>query len=103
MATALRAITQTLVAATVTDDTITGTHSYIEITNQTSGTVVYVIVVATVNNTVPTVAGNDCFPVLGGTVARLFSKPGSGAGTSSRIRMISAGVPVVTIMGRIHS
>ena len=103
MASVARAVTQTLVASTVTDDTITGTHAYIEITNQTAGTVVYVIIGNPASTIVPTVAGNDCYPVLGGLTGRLFSKPGIGTGnTSSRVRMISAGTPVVTIAGKLQ-
>lgn len=96
MASVAKAITQTLVAATATDDTITGTHQYVSITNQTAGTVLYV----SFGPTAPTVAGNDCFCVLGGDTI-LFARAGLGSPAGTQVRMISAGTPVVTIAGRV--
>ncbi len=92
MASAAIAITQTLTANTATDDSLTSTHEKIEITNHTSSTVVYVSIGATA----PTVAGNDFVPVLGG-VTRMFPRAGVGNGGSTRVRLISAGTPTVTI------
>lgn len=96
MASVAKAITQTLVASTATDDTITGLHQYVSVTNQTSGTVVYV----SFGPTAPTVAGNDCFCVIGGDTVT-FARAGVGASAGTQIRMISAGTPVVTIAGRV--
>lgn len=94
MASAALTLTQTLVAATATNDTITGQHAYIEITNQTSGTVVYVNIGATV----PTVAGDNSFAVLG-LATKKFPKQGIGKTGGTQVQMISAGTPVVTIAG----
>lgn len=94
MASAVRTLTQTLVAATATNDTITGQHQYIEITNQTAGTVVYVSIGATA----PTVAGDNSYVVLGNDVKK-FPKQGTGKTGGTQVQMISAGTPVVTIAG----
>lgn len=95
MASARTAITQTLTAATATDDTLTGIYKSIEIVNhatKSSNHVVYVSIGATA----PTVAGNDFIPVLAEERIRIGAQPGA-AGT--RVRMISANNPVVTIIG----
>lgn len=92
MASITKALTQTLVAATATDDTVVGQHSAIEITNHTSGSPLYVSIGATA----PTVAGADFFVVLGGDTKR-FSKQGGGKTGGTQVRLIAAGTPTVTI------
>ena len=94
MATLTAANTQTLAAATPTNDTVTAAHTFLEVVNQTAATVVYVVVGAA---SVPAVAGSGAIPVLGGT-SRRFMKPGARVSTGTQIQMISAGTPVVTII-----
>lgn len=95
MATANLAITQTLTAATATDDTITGIYPFIEIINHASKSSNHVVYVS-IGATAPTVAGNDFIPVLAEERIRFGAQRGT-AGT--RVRMISANNPVVTIRG----
>lgn len=95
MATALKAITQTLTASTATDDTLTGIYDFIEIVNHATHTNNHVVYVS-IGATAPTVAGNDFIPVLSQQRVRIGAQPGS-AGT--RVRMISANNPTVTIYG----
>lgn len=94
MATAKTVITQTLTANTATDDTLTGIFREIEIVNQLGNHnhVVYVSIGATA----PTVAGNEFIPVLPNERVRVGAQAG-GAGT--RVRLISAGNPAVSIIG----
>jgi hypothetical protein len=94
MATVARAKTQTLSANTATDDSISDSHTGIEVINHTASTVVYVSIGATA----PTVAGDNFIPVLGGT-SRVFGARGIGGGGTTRVRLISSGTPTVTIVG----
>jgi hypothetical protein len=95
MATAYRAITQTLTAATATDDTLTGVFEAIEIVNHSTHTNNHTVYVS-IGATAPTVAGNDFIPVLAQQRVRVGAQAGS-AGT--QVRLISAANPVVTIIG----
>ena len=95
MASANRAITQTLTAATATDDTLTGNWRYIEIVNHSTHTNNHVVYVS-IGSTAPTVAGNDFQVVLAQERIRVGAQRGS-AGTN--VRLISAANPTVTIIG----
>lgn len=91
MADITKTLTQTLVAATATDDTIISQATACEIVNHGSGTV-YV----RVDGTAPTVAGAGSYPVLANERVRL-SFAGSLADTLA-VRLISAGTPTVSII-----
>lgn len=93
MASITKAYTQTLSAATATDDTVTGTSNAVEIVNHGSGTVYFRF-----GSTAPTVAGADCQPVLAGERVRVAS---GAPFTNTQIRMISAGTPTVSIVALI--
>jgi hypothetical protein len=95
MASAYKAITQTLTAATATNDTLTGPWSVIEVVNHTTHTNNHVVYVS-IGSAVPTVAGNDFIPVLPQQRVRLGAQPGN-AGTT--VRLISSANPTVTIIG----
>lgn len=95
MASAYRAITQTLSAATATDDTLTGQFEAIEIVNHSTHTNNHVVYVS-IGATAPTVAGDDFIPVLSQQRVRIGAQAGTGG---TRVRMISAADPVVTIIG----
>lgn len=95
MASAVKAITQTLTASTATNDTLTGTWDYIEIVNhstQANNHLVYV----SIGSTVPTVAGDNFQVVLPQERVRVGAQRSA---TGTNVRMISAANPVVTIVG----
>lgn len=80
----------TLVAATVSTVTITGSHEDILVLNHGSDAIYF-----TVNGDTPTVAGDDTFVALGGGYAYAEAR---GAGPYS-VKLISSGTPAYSVMG----
>lgn len=83
----------TLTAATVATVTVNGNFSCLHLLNQTASTVVY----ARGDGTNPTVAGDQCWPVLPVAEGTCVSVAPAVDGTTS-VKLISSGTPTVSVL-----
>lgn len=79
----------TLVAATVSTQTVDGGFEFVEVTNHGTGTVYF-----TVDGSTPTVAGDDTYSALPSVPVLVESVDRAG---TQEVKLISAGTPTVSV------
>jgi hypothetical protein len=87
--------TVTLVADVVTTVTLTQSWQFVEVVIQSGAAAVYF----TTNGDAPTKEGDDVYPVAAAVGASRKVRVAQGSDTTTVVKLISGGTPVVSVIG----